>query len=214
MVELYCRNNPDDIDDSNNLTYPVLRQPGVTALNNLISDGNIDFMFDRTQSRCSTSKGTTSNEALHRIFNGRLTRFGGIRTYATAQQNILVIQYQYNSRKLYKSGQYWCNMQLLDYNTIRQTYTSPLGESDRDVLQRLEIEWYATKWSSSHDQALERLIVELGTGEKYCHTRKLEMWLAQQEGLEGINHAVIKKKLYSRLKQLDHAILNTVEAID
>ena len=41
MIDLYCRKNPGDIDDSNNVNYPVLRKPGVTALNNLIHDNNI-----------------------------------------------------------------------------------------------------------------------------------------------------------------------------
>ena len=41
MVEIYCRNNPNDIDDNNHLNYPVLRKPGVTAINNLICDKNI-----------------------------------------------------------------------------------------------------------------------------------------------------------------------------
>ena len=104
MIELYCRKNPGDIDDSNNVTYPVLRKPGVTALNNLIHDHNIGYVFDRTQTHCVDGTGTTANKSFHRICNSKISQSGGIRTFASAQQNMLVIQYQYNSNKLYKKG--------------------------------------------------------------------------------------------------------------
>ena len=66
-------------------------------------------------------------------------------------------------------------------------------------MQRLELEWTAVSWSPQHDQALERLLIELSTGEKYCHTRNLETWLSQQEGLEGISASTVKAKVAAKL---------------
>ncbi len=196
MVERYSRHHPNDIDDSNNIVQAVLRQPGVTALNNLINDANIAYVFDRTQAHCVNTKGTTPNEALHRIFNGRLSRFGGIRTFATAQQCIIVIQYQYNTQKLYDSSQYWCDIHLLPICCIRQDYCNPLGEPDKDILQRLEIEWTTnSKWMPSHTVRLHELLISLSIGELYCHTKSLCQWLSQQEGMEGTKPSQIGKKL-------------------
>jgi hypothetical protein len=196
MVNTYSRHHPNDVDNSNNIEQAVLRKPGVTALNNLISDANIAYVFDRTQAHCINSKGTTPNEALHRIFNGRLSRFGGIRTFATAQQSIIVIQYQYNSQRLHNTSQYWCELWRLPIDSIRQRYTDPLGEPDKDVLQRLEIEWStSSKWTASHTFRLNQYLIELSTGKLYCHTKSLCQWLSQQDGMDGTNAAQIGKKL-------------------
>ena len=48
----------------------------------------------------------TANEAFHHICNSKISQSGGIHTFASAQQNMLVIQYQYNTNKLYKRGRY------------------------------------------------------------------------------------------------------------
>lgn len=196
LVDRYSRHHPDDVDGSNNIVQAVLRQPGVTALNNLITDDNIAYVFDRTQAHCINTKGTTPNEALHRIFNGRLSRFGGIRTFASAQQCIIAIQYQYNTQKLYNSSQYWCAIQSLPIHNIRQAYDEPLGEPDKDVLQRLEVEWSAvSKWMPSHTVKLHELVIALSTGQLYCHTKSLCQWLSQQDGMEGTKPTVIGQKL-------------------
>lgn len=196
LVDRYSRHHPDHVDDSNNIVQAVLRQPGVTALNNLISDDNIAYVFDRTQAHCINTKGTTPNEALHRIFNGRLSRFGGIRTFASAQQCIIAIQYQYNTQKLYNSSQYWCAIQPLPIHNIRQAYDEPLGEPDQNVLQRLEVEWSTvSKWMPSHTAKLHELVVALSTGQLYCHTKSLCQWLSQQDGMEGTKPTVIGQKL-------------------
>lgn len=196
LVDRYSRHHPDHVDDSNNIVQAVLRQPGVTALNNLISDDNIAYVFDRTQAHCINTKGTTPNEALHRIFNGRLSRFGGIRTFASAQQCIIAIQYQYNTQKLYNSSQYWCAIQPLPIHNIRQAYDEPLGEPDQNVLQRLEVEWSTvSKWMPSHTAKLHELVVALSTGQLYCHTKSLCQWLSQQDGMEGTKPTVIEQKL-------------------
>lgn len=210
MIDLYCRKNPGDLDDSNNVNYPVLRKPGVTALNNLIHDHNIAYIFDRTRSHCIDSTGTTANEAFHRICNSKISHSGGIRTFASAQQNMLVIQYQYNSNKLYKKGRYWCDINLLRSDSIRQKYCDPLGEPDKSVLQRLEIEWNNMRWTPEHDKALDQLIVDLGTGEKYCHTKRLHYWLSTQPGLNGIAPKLIEKKLNARLAD----VFKPIESIE
>ncbi len=202
MIDLYCRKNPGDIDDSNNVNYPVLRKPGVTALNNLIHDNNIRYLFDRTQSHCVGSTGTTANESFHRICNSKISQSGGIRTFASAQQNMLVIQYQYNTNKLYKKGRYWCDIYLPRIDSIRQRYCDPLGEPDRNVLQRLEIEWSNMRWTTEHGNALDQLIIDLGTGKEYCHTKRLHYWLSTQPGLSGIAPKIIEKKLNDKLSKL------------
>ena len=46
LVALYNRGNPNDVDESNNLQYPVLRQAGVVALDNLIKPQYIDFIMN------------------------------------------------------------------------------------------------------------------------------------------------------------------------
>ncbi len=202
MIDLYCRKNPGDIDDSNNVNYPVLRKPGVTALNNLIHDNNIRYIFDRTQSHCVDSTGTTANESFHRICNSKISQSGGIRTFASAQQNMLVIQYQYNTNKLYKKGRYWCDIYLPRVDSVRQKYCDPLGEPDKNVLQRLEIEWSNMRWTAEHDNALDQLIIDLGTGKEYCHTKRLHYWLSTQPGLSGIAPKIIEKKLNDKLAKL------------
>lgn len=203
LAEMYSRHHPNDIDDSNDIAQAVLRKPGVTALNNLISDANIAYVFDRTQAHCVNTKGTTPNEALHRIFNGRLSRFGGIRTFASAQQSIIVVQYQYNSHKLYDTGQYWCDISYLPIHSIRQSYRDPLGEPDIDLLSRFEIEWSKiTKWLPSHTVKLREYIIALSTGQLYCHTKSLCQWLSQQEGMEGTKSSEIGKHLREMQEEL------------
>ncbi len=211
MIDLYCRKNPGDIDDSNNVNYPVLRKPGVTALNNLIHDNNIDYIFSRTLSHCRDSTGTTANESFHRLCNSKISQSGGVRTFASAQQNMLVIQYQYNTNKLYKKGRYWCDIDLPNFSSIRQHYSDPLGEPDKDVLQRLEIEWSNMRWTAEHDIALDQLIIDLGTGKEYCHTKRLHYWLSTQPGLNGIAPKIIEKKLNAKLA---NAIMPTEQTIE
>ncbi len=214
LVEQYCRKHPQDIDDSNKVNYPVLRKPGETALNNLIHDNNIAYVFDRTKNDCINSKGTTPNEALHRVFNGRLSRFGGIRTFASAQQAILIIQYQYNSQKLFNRGQYWCEINIPGFSTIRHSYVDPLGEPDRNVLQRLEVDWSKMQWQSKHDTALDRLIVDLATGSKHCHTKHLPYWLSTQPEMDGIAPKLIEKKLNAKLAQIPKQVVPTVVPVE
>ena len=60
LVALYNRDNPNDVDESNNLQHPVLRQAGVVALNNLIKPQHIDFIINRIKHECVTTKGTTN----------------------------------------------------------------------------------------------------------------------------------------------------------
>ena len=94
----------------------------------------ITYIFDRTQSHCVDSTGTTANESFHRICNSKISQSGGIRTFASAQQNMLVIQYQYNTNKLYKKGRYWCDIYLPRVDSVRQKYCDPLGEPDKNVI--------------------------------------------------------------------------------
>ena len=74
----------------------------------------------------------TPNEALHRIFNGRLSAFGGICTFTTAQQYIIIIMYQYNYQKLNKStDQYYCDIKPVSLHRTRINYKLPLpAEAD------------------------------------------------------------------------------------
>ena len=96
------------------------------------------------------------------------------------------------------------------FDSIRQKYCDPLGEPDKNVLQRLEIEWSNMRWKPEHDKALDQLIVDLGTGKEYCHTKRLHLWLSTQSGLHGISPKIIEKKLNARLADVCTKPIETV----
>ena len=113
LVALYNRDNPNDVDESNNLQRSILRQAGVVALIKPYG--------------CVTTNGTTPNETLHRIFNSRRTAFGGIRTFNTAQQFIIITMYEYNYQRINKStNQYYCDIE----------YTTPFPDDANPILYR------------------------------------------------------------------------------
>ena len=174
LVELYNRGNPNDMDDSNNVQYPVLRHAGVVALNNLIKPYNIQYMYNRVRSECMKTKGTTSNEAL-RIFNGRLSAFGGIRTFTTAQQCIIVIIYQNNK----SNNQYHCEIKPLSLHRARIEYTNPLPAGADPILRGLQAEFhsYTTEWTDTELTTLQDRSKQLAIGKGYYRTRNVYQFI-------------------------------------
>lgn len=204
MVDLYSQHNPHDVDNSNQISKPTLRKAGATSLLNLINDDNIAYTYDRTQAMCANSKGTTGNESYHKLNNVRSAKFGGLVTFATRQQQHLVIQYQFNTERLYNTGQYWCDIDMLPYNCVRQAYHAPLGVDQFELLRRLEIDWKPITWSPINTVALKQLVKDLTLGHKYVHTGNLNKWLSQQDGLEGMKPAECGKRFKAMLKELQH----------
>ena len=208
IVEMYSRHHPNDIDSSNNVHGAVLRPAGVTALNNLITDTNIHYIWQRTHHQ--QTKGTTPNESLHKLFSGRMPRLGGARTFTTAQQAIFVIQYQYNTQRLNKqvfntvTGQYWCDLDPLPLDSIRHHYSEHrLAGDTSTILNQLEIDWQAAQsWTDANQAALNKIIADLSTGKQYCHTRSLYQWISQQPGLDGHTAQRIKKVIKDMNKQI------------
>ena len=66
------------------------------------------------------------------------------------------------------------------------------------------------RWKPEHDKALDQLIVDLGTGKEYCHTKRLHFWLSTQSGLHGIAPKIIEKKLNARLADVCTKPIETV----
>ena len=67
--------------------------------------------------------------------NSRLTAFGGIRTFTTAQQFIIIIMYQYNYQRINKStNQYYCDIKPLSLHRTRIEYTKPLQDDANPIL--------------------------------------------------------------------------------
>ena len=125
--------------------------------NPIIQPCNVKYVYGRTRPECKDTRGTTQNEALHRIYNGRLTSFGGLRTFVSAQQAITVIQYQYNyQRDTGCKDQYWCDILPLPINTTRQVYESPLPDIADDILGQLQVQFAAhhVEWSDIELNAL------------------------------------------------------------
>ena len=58
------------------------------------------------------------------------------------------------------------------------------------------------RWTAEHDNALDQLIIDLGTGKEYCHTKRLHYWLSTQPSLSGIAPKIIEKKLNDKLAKL------------
>ena len=197
-VALYNCDNPNDVDESNNLQHPVLRQAGVVALINLIKPQHIDFIMNRIKHECVTTKGTTPNEALHRIFNLRLTAFGGIRTFTTAQQFIIIIMYEYNYQRINKStNQYYCDVKPLSLHRTRIEYIRPLPDDANPILYRLQAEFhsYTTEWTDKELTALQQYCIQLATGVEHCHTKNVFQWIQQHAELSLKTVSQVKRKI-------------------
>ena len=199
IVELYNRNTePYKIADSCDIKFAALRPAGVTALNNIIEPCNIKYVYNRTRPDCMNTTGTTRNEALHRIFNGRLPRFGGLRTFVSAQQVVTVIQYQYNyACDTGDNDQYWCDILPLPFNTTRQIYQSPLPDVAGNILGQLEVQFasYNVQWTDVELSALRNKITELATGQQYCHTKTVYQWISGDPLLCNKTTSQIKRKV-------------------
>ncbi len=208
IVELYNRNTEQyKIDDSSNVQLSVLRPAGATALHNIIQPCNVKYVYDRTRSECKNTRGTTQNEALHRIYNGRLTSFGGLRTFVSAQQVITIIQYHYNYQlDTGCKDQYWCDILPLPINTTRQVYQSPLPDTADDILGQLQVQFTSqnVEWSDVELNALKGKINLLATGQEYCHTKNVHQWMSGDPSLSNKTTAQIKRKINQLHRELQN----------
>lgn len=203
LLETYNRSRLE-VDDSLNVIAAVLRKPGATALNNLISESFIGYTYNRTKVTCQQTKGTTSNEAFHRILNGRLSRFGGIRTFTTGQQYLLLIQYQYNYQRIHNTDQYWCEVNPLPLHQSRVEYTAPLPLDANTVLTRLQIDYknYQVEWSETETAALKTMLTELASGATYKHTKDVFQFIGTHPDLNMKSTERIKYMIRKLRQQL------------
>ena len=194
------------------MQHPVLREAGVVALNNLIKPQYIDYVLNRMKHECVTTKGTTPNEALHRIFNSRLAAFGGIRTFTTALQYILIIMYEYNYQCINKStNQNYCNIKPLSLHLTRIECTKPLPDDANPILYRLQAEFhsYTTEWTDKELTALQQYGIQLATGVEHCHTKNVFQWIQQHAELSLKTASQFKRKIKGIIQATITAITTT-----
>jgi len=175
-------------DDSCQVAAGVLKQAGVNAIHNLLSKENIKFLWNRTKPECQQTQRTTRNESMHRNFNCRLPRFGGVRTFATAQQYVTVIQYQHNYQKFHSSkDQYYVDIDPLPVDVTRQSYQSPLPLASSAILLHLTKEFaeLQAQWTDAEIDSLQQCVVKLATGVEHCHTKDLCYWLSTHAQLNN-----------------------------
>ena len=61
--------------------------------------------------------------------------------------------------------------------------------------ERIEREFNTDHPLIKYARSVDQLIVDLGTGKEYCHTKRLHYWLSTQPGLNGVSAKIIEKKL-------------------
>ncbi len=190
MLELYNRQRGTaPIDNNGTIVTAVLRKPGVTAINNLVAEQNIHFVYNRhAVPECQITKGTTGNENAHHLLRGRMTRFGGLRTITTGQQYADIIQYQLNYSKTNPNvPQYYVPIQQLPTNITCLSKLPPLPVTADELLacSQLELKNQSATWTTEQEALLIQKCQELLLTQDYCHTMSVWQWLSGIGPLAG-----------------------------
>jgi hypothetical protein len=204
VIANYNRNSSTrrlPVDHSGDVNEAPLRLSGLKALQNLVSADNIAYVWNRwAVPACRRATGTTKNESLHHTLNGRMSVFGGMRTYTTAQQYAMLVQYQMNHRRLNPGSNRWqIPIRYLPLNATRMPYLPPLPlETDELLLMlsKFELSLRRIDWTTEQDDALLHNVRNLASGKEYCHTQDVFYWLGGHPALIGKTPAQIKSRFY------------------
>ena len=177
--------------------YTALRHGGETSLREMVK--HVDYLWNRTHDDAKTTVGTTPNEALHHTFNGRLPRFGGVRTFETAMQIAALMVYQYNHQKLSKqvSDQYWVPIMPLPLNACNMPLLPVMPKDCSAVVQKAQFAFQrrSRPWSDNEFSALKTSVISLATATERCHTRDVYYWLSTQPQLSERSTEEVKYKV-------------------
>ncbi len=185
-------------DKSNTITIPVLRKGGATAIDQMLDPINFAYLWKRTEVDNKDTSGTTGNEAFHRVLNGRMPSFGGIRTFDSAQTYITIIQYQYNTETMNAMNHnrktlYWCELKPLSMHTIQQQCHDMLPTDEMTNKIQLQFASVGATWTDAEVELVHKYISEIVTGKLYKHTNDIWYFLSRQDGLTNKIPTQIKK---------------------
>ncbi len=188
-----------------------LRLAGKKALERLLKKNNVNYIWHRWSiPQCRNTTGTTMNESVHHKLNGRLSTYGGMRTYITAQQNAIVEQYQTNHRKLHPTAtRYQVPIRYLPMNATRMLYLPPIPTDDEMILMlsKIQLQPKRASWTAEQDEALLSSVDSLSCGEHVCHTSDVFYYLTTLNPLlHGKTPKQAKSRFYKLLRHKEQTI--------
>jgi hypothetical protein len=210
-TQRYCEAEHIKPDDDGRVTAGALRKAGYNSIKEMVKPNNIGFLWNRTNTQALNTTGTTSNEALHRVFKGRLTRFGGIRTHDSALQYVKVIIHQFNYAKLNNcSDQYYIDIEPLPTNFCTMRLHPMLPYNSNELLRKMRYEFEKkriTPWTDNEDRAIKDTIVKLAVMPmtENNHIRNPYMYLSSYSSLAGHRTSQqVKKRIKHIIKSMNN----------